>query len=113
MAFGIVDGDSRQALPVAEAFHDALEVALGSFCQQRLHRFLETFGENLGAFLEFIAAGTAVRLHLVESEQNGNNGNGEDQGKDQAEAEAQVVMLLSVSTAGWPALPAVFPDTQI
>src|ERR1035438_3390136 len=88
MAVGIVDGDAFQALAIAEAFHQALQIAVGAFRHEWLDGLLETFGHELGAFLEFIAAGAAVRLDLVEGEEDGHDGNGEDEGKDQAEAEA-------------------------
>ena len=88
MALGVEDGDAFHALAIAEAVEQALQIAMGAFGQKWLHGLLETFGHELGAFFQIVTAGAAVRLDLVESEEDGDDGNGEDEGKDQAEAEA-------------------------
>jgi hypothetical protein len=82
---------------------------VSAFRQKRLHGLLEAFGHQLGAFFQFIAPGSIVRLHLIEGKENGHDGNGENQRKDQAEAKTHSVIFLSdmklplrkVNEQGW------------
>src|SRR5260370_680756 len=45
-ALAVIDGDTSEALSIAESLHNALQVLLSAFEQKRLYRLLEAFRQE-------------------------------------------------------------------